>query len=65
VHSTPLRPEVPIRALSISLVAVAAIVASVLVARLRTDPRHAPIPGDGGEDVVLRIDLESIRAAGL
>jgi hypothetical protein len=56
--------EEPIRALSVSLVAVAAIAASLLLTRSReeSDITNAP---PAGENQPARVKLDAIRAAGL
>ncbi len=61
----PLATEEPIRALGVSLVAIAAIVASLTVVRQRqeerrTDDRVRPEPSPAAVD----LDLDGIRAAG-
>ena len=66
--STPTR-EAPIRTLGIGLIALAAIVASVSVARhrggeqgfLEPEPGRAPAPAPAAP----RVDLDAIRSAGL
>jgi hypothetical protein len=55
--------EAPIRTLSVSLVAVAAIAASLLLTRSRVQSELADPPH--GEDQPARIKLDAIRAAGL
>jgi hypothetical protein len=59
------RQEVPIRTLSVSLLAVAAVAASLLIARQR-DERPVQLPvHTGGEDLPAEHSLDAIRAAGL
>jgi len=56
------REEIPIRTLSVSLLAVAAIAASVLLTRSR-DEKAGDIPA--GEQQPAEHSLDAIRAAGL
>jgi len=56
--------EVPIRTLSVSLVAVAAIAASLLLTRSRTGSDITDIAA-AGDNVPVRFKLDAIRAAGL
>lgn len=61
---TPPR-EAPIRTLSVSLVAVAAILASLAFVRARhEDRRPIPQPGPETAHATAEIDLDGIRAAG-
>lgn len=56
--------EAPIRTLSVSLVAVAAIAASLLLTRSREETDlHSLVPA--GENVPARLKLDAIREAGL
>ena len=56
--------EAPIRTLSVSLVAVAAIAASLLLTRSREEnDAHGIVPA--GENVPARLKLDAIREAGL
>lgn len=63
--AAPFRGEAPIRTLSVSLVAVAAIAASLLIVRSREE--HDTNPGivPAGENVPARLKLDAIREAGL
>lgn len=56
--------EVPIRTLSVSLVAVAAIAASLLLTRTREE-RDINDIANTGENVPARFKLDAIREAGL
>jgi hypothetical protein len=56
--------EAPIRTLSVSLVAVAAIAASLLLTRSREE-NDAPGIVPAGETVPARLKLDAIREAGL
>ena len=60
----PSQWEVPIRTLSVSLVAVAAIAASLLLTRAREECDIGDIAG-AGENVPARFKLDAIREAGL
>ena len=62
--AAPNRWEAPIRTLSVSLVAVAAIAASLLLTRSREEnDAHNIVPA--GENVPARLKLDAIREAGL
>lgn len=59
------RQEEAIRTLSVSLLAVAAVAASLLIARQRDErPTHLPALA-GGDDLSAEHSLDAIRAAGL
>jgi hypothetical protein len=60
---TPAREEHPIRTLSVSLLAVAAIAASVLLTRRQEKPATHLVPA--GEQLPAEQSLDAIRAAGL
>ncbi len=63
--SPPRVPEDLIRALSVSLVAVAAIVASLAMVRYRLDDRRAETqPAPEGAHAAAELDLDGIRSAG-
>jgi hypothetical protein len=62
IEMTRQRKEIPIRTLSVSLLAVAAIAASVLLTRSR-DEKASDIPA--GEQQPAEHSLDAIRAAGL
>jgi hypothetical protein len=62
--AAPNRWEAPIRTLSVSLVAVAAIAASLLLTRSRDEADITDIV-PAGENVPARIKLDAIREAGL
>lgn len=55
--------EAPIRTLSVSLVAVAAIAASLLLTRTREEADVLDIP-NAGENAPVRLKLDAIREAG-
>mgnify|MGYP007125561559 CR=1 FL=1 len=55
----------PIRALSVSLLAVVAVAVSVLIARQRPDKVNTSREVPAGENQPLRRSLDAIRAAGL
>jgi hypothetical protein len=63
--ATTFRQEVPIRTLSVSLLAVAAVAASLLIARQRDERPVLPPALTGGEDLPAEHTLDAIRAAGL
>ncbi len=58
-----LTKEAPIRTLSVSLLAVAAIAASLLLTRNREEQKTAGVPA--GENQPAEQSLDAIRAAGL
>jgi hypothetical protein len=60
----PVTCEVPIRTLTISVVAVAAIAASLLLVKSR-DENQAPADAPPGADQSARAELDALRAAGL
>lgn len=62
---SPSTAEVAIRALGVSLVAIAAVVASLTIVRQRVDQRPAE-PGAAPDDARVAVDLnlEAIRSAG-
>lgn len=62
--AAPNRWEGPIRTLSVSLVAVAAIAASLLLTRSRDDADITDI-APPGENIPARLKLDAIREAGL
>jgi hypothetical protein len=62
--ASPKRREAPIRTLSVSLVAVAAIAASLLLTRSREETDTTGIV-PAGENVPARLKLDAIREAGL
>ncbi len=64
-HSDP-RREVPIRTLGVSLVAIAAVVATLTVARQRSEERTAqPEPQPGRAPAANPLDLDALRSAGM
>ena len=57
--------EAPIRTLNVSLVAVAAIAASLLLTRSREEDSNLPAVAPAGENPPAQLKLDAIRAAGL
>jgi hypothetical protein len=60
-----IRREAPIRTLSVSLVAVAAIAAGLLLTRDREDGGLATVTPGGSDNPAGRLKLDALRAAGL
>jgi hypothetical protein len=57
--------EALIRTLGVSLIAIAAIVASLTVARQRQDSARLPEEEKGPQPAAARLDLDQLRAAGM
>jgi hypothetical protein len=62
---SPLLREVPIRTLGVSLVAIAAIVASLALARQRSEERQPELPAPTPRTpAAVDLNLDAIRSAG-
>ena len=61
----PSSGEALIRTLGVSLIAIAAIVASLSVARQRQDSARLPDEEKGPQPAASRLDLDQLRAAGM